>query len=56
MGWRDVLYGRDGNDLLDASGDRQRDKLYCGKGRDNYYADKIDYVDSSCEVKQTSNL
>ena len=29
--------------------DRQPDKIYCGKGKDRYYADKIDYVDSSCE-------
>jgi hypothetical protein len=30
---------------------RQRDKLYCGEGRDYYFADKNDYVDSSCEKK-----
>jgi hypothetical protein len=29
--------------------DRQPDKFYCGKGKDTYIADKIDYVDSSCE-------
>jgi RTX calcium-binding nonapeptide repeat (4 copies) len=45
----DVLYGGDGNDDLDASYDGQRDKLYCGAGTDKYSADKIDYVDSSCE-------
>jgi hypothetical protein len=36
---------------LDASGDRQRDMLYCGEGRDYYDADKNDLVDSSCEKK-----
>jgi Ca2+-binding RTX toxin-like protein len=56
----DVLYGGDGNDELDGS-DRprvpQRDKLYCGKGWDQYYTDfpsgpLLDYVSSSCEEKQ----
>jgi hypothetical protein len=28
---------------------KQRDKLYCGKGKDRYVAQKHDYVDSSCE-------
>ena len=57
----DVLYGGDGNDLLIGDEDGQRDKLYCGKGKDvvqvvgsdvdkiDYV--KIDYVDSSCEKK-----
>ncbi len=44
----DVLYGGDGNDALPGE-DGQRDKLYCGKGKDTYVADKLDYVDSSCE-------
>jgi hypothetical protein len=51
----DVIYGGDGNDLVlsdslgavDEGG--PRDKLYCGKGKDTYMADKNDYVDSSCE-------
>jgi RTX calcium-binding nonapeptide repeat (4 copies) len=48
----DVIYGGDGNDHLDATTwDRQRDKLYCGAGRDEYTADKLDYVSSSCEIK-----
>jgi hemolysin type calcium-binding protein len=56
----DVLYGGDGNDDLDGS-DRarvpQRDKLYCGNGRDTYHTDwpsgpQLDYVSSSCEEKQ----
>jgi streptogramin lyase len=46
----DVLYGGDGNDFLNGTGDGgQRDKLYCGEGRDYYFADKNDYVDS-CEI------
>jgi hypothetical protein len=44
----DVIYGGDGNDQIGAV-DGQRDKLYCGKGKDEYNAEKIDYVDSSCE-------
>ena len=48
----DVIYGGPGNDKeLRGAGDGQRDELYCGKGRDTYTADKLDYVDSSCEVK-----
>jgi hypothetical protein len=50
----DVLYGGDGNDELDGRDvgpkDTQRDKLYCGAGRDKYFADPTDYVDSSCET------
>jgi Ca2+-binding RTX toxin-like protein len=45
----DVIYGGDGNDNIEETGDGQRDKLYCGEGRDDYSAEKIDYVDSSCE-------
>ena len=47
----DVLYGGDGSDLIDASDRQQRDKLYCGEGIDLYWADKNDYVSSSCEDK-----
>jgi hypothetical protein len=48
----DVLYGGGGNDFLDGTGDGgQRDKLYCGAGKDTYWADKNDYLDSSCEKK-----
>jgi hypothetical protein len=48
----DVLYGGEGNDFLDGYDvGGQRDKLYCGEGRDYYLADKNDYVDSSCEEK-----
>ena len=28
-----------------------RDELYCGEGKDEYTADRLDYVDSSCEKK-----
>jgi len=47
----DVLYGGDGNDILDLDFrcDGGRDKLYCGKGWDEYLADRHDYVSSSCE-------
>lgn len=48
----DVLNSGDGNDYLDSSDDGHRDKLYCGEGTDEYFADKFDYVDSSCEVKR----
>jgi hypothetical protein len=27
------------------------DELYCGPGKDKYAADRLDYVDSSCEEK-----
>jgi hypothetical protein len=47
----DVYYGEGGNEVIFARGDRQPDKLYCGKGKDRYGAEKIDYVDSSCEKK-----
>ena len=48
----DVLYGGDGNDIvIGAYSLGQRDKLYCGEGKDRYYADNNDYVDSSCEKK-----
>jgi hypothetical protein len=48
----DVFYGGDGNDFLFAIRDKQQpDKLYCGEGRDVYLANKNDYVDSSCEIK-----
>jgi hypothetical protein len=45
----DVLYGEDGNDVLSADRSGQRDKLYCGEGKDRYLANNKDYVDSSCE-------
>ena len=47
----DVLYGGDGNDIVTDYYDEQRDKLYCGEGRDYYVAGKNAYVDSSCEKK-----
>ena len=47
------MYGGDGSDWLGDARDRRRNKLYCGAGKDRYYAEnyagKIDYVDSSCE-------
>ena len=72
MEGEDVLYGGPGDDKLDGGpseavyggpgellpggGDGQRDKIYCGEGRDSYFADKEDYVDSSCEVKLPNSL
>ena len=48
---KDVSYGGAGNDMLASNdGDGQGDKLYCGAGRDKYFADPTDYVDSSCET------
>ena len=52
---KDIFYGEDGNDVIFAT-DGQRDELYCGKGKDDYYADKIDSVASSCEVKQQPGI
>jgi hypothetical protein len=53
---KDVLYGGDGDDTLSPDKDGQQDKLYCGKGYDKAWvgsvADKIDYVDDSCEKKE----
>jgi Ca2+-binding RTX toxin-like protein len=58
FGGNDVIYGGPGDDTeLDVASaaefgnDGQRDKLYCGEGKDRYYAGKSDYVDSSCEKK-----
>ena len=72
MEGEDVIYGGPGNDKLDGGpsdavyggpgellpggGDGQRDKIYCGEGRDSYWADKEDYVSSSCEVKLPNSL
>src|SRR5215207_333416 len=48
----DVIYGGDDTDWLSGGNlDEQRDKFYCGAGKDHYYADKNDYVSSSCEKK-----
>jgi hypothetical protein len=50
-GRRRSIYGGDGDDSIDATGDRQQDKLYCGEGSDEYFSGKLDYVSSSCEKK-----
>jgi hypothetical protein len=51
-GGEDVIRGGDGDDFLDGTFDGgDRDELYCGKGKDQYAADKNDRVSSSCEVK-----
>jgi RTX calcium-binding nonapeptide repeat (4 copies) len=46
----DVIYGGDGNDQIFEWDDWGHDKLYCGKGKDTYEADKNDFVSSSCET------
>jgi Ca2+-binding RTX toxin-like protein len=51
----EAVYGGPG-ELLPGGGDGQRDEIYCGEGRDSYWADKEDYVDSSCEVKLPNSL
>jgi Ca2+-binding RTX toxin-like protein len=51
----EAVYGGPG-ELLPGGGDGQRDKIYCGEGRDSYWADKEDYVSSSCEVKLPNSL
>jgi Ca2+-binding RTX toxin-like protein len=51
----EAVYGEPG-ELLPGGGDGQRDKIYCGEGRDSYFADKEDYVSSSCEVKLPNSL
>jgi Ca2+-binding RTX toxin-like protein len=55
----DVFYGGDGNDHIVAASPgedygphKQRDKIYCGAGKDEYWAGPNDYVDSSCEKGQ----
>jgi Ca2+-binding RTX toxin-like protein len=52
----DVLHGGEGDDQLLAFGDRQRDELYCGEGRDSYTADEIDLVADDCEPSETTVL
>ena len=47
----DVIYGGDGDDYLTEMWDRGTDKLYCGRGKDVYDADKKDFLSSSCEKK-----
>jgi hypothetical protein len=53
MGWP-------GNDTLSPGKAGKRDEVYCGKGKDvvevGSAADKIDYVDDSCEIKEEVSL
>ena len=58
---RDIFYGGDDDDTLSPAKDsRQRDQLYFGEGEDVAYlgssADKIGYVDDSCEKKDRTVL
>lgn len=46
----DTVYGGPGDDIIHTGGDGEREELYCGEGKDNFLADKLDYVSSSCEV------
>jgi Ca2+-binding RTX toxin-like protein len=53
----DVIYAGNGNEMISTLSDKEeRDKLYCGAGRDKYRADPTDYVDSSCETASASAL
>ena len=58
-GGNDVLYGGPGTDILDGGagndviysrGDRAKDKVSCGRGRDTVYAERLDQVARDCEV------
>ena len=51
---KDVIYGGDGNDTLASIDIDGGDELYCGAGRDRYFAGDNDYVDSSCETASAS--
>jgi Tol biopolymer transport system component len=53
----DVFFGGPGNDRIFAEadpergfGNRRRDKITCGRGRDVVHADKVDLVGGDCEV------
>ena len=47
----DDIYGEDGSDSISDYPDGQRDKPYCGEGKDRYVVEKKDFVSSSCEKK-----
>jgi hypothetical protein len=47
---RDQLFAGPGLDLLVANGDRSKDEIACGAGRDIVNADLIDSVGPACEV------
>lgn len=46
---RDILSGGPGNDLILAR-DGQRDRVYCGAGRDRAVVDALDWVHKDCEI------
>jgi Tol biopolymer transport system component len=50
---RDRIFGNGGRDTIYAV-DGQRDAVSCGSGRDVVYADRIDVVNSDCEVVHRS--
>ncbi len=46
----DTLYGNHGNDTIDSAGDRVKDVVKCGLGKnDTAYVDKEDWVKDNCE-------
>ena len=47
----DVVYSGPGDDNIVNTSDGERDRIYCGEGKDEYLASKSDYVSSSCEEK-----
>ena len=46
----DILEGGAGNDVIHSRGDRTKDRVTCGRGRDTVYADRLDQVARDCEV------
>ena len=46
----DMLFGNEGNDTIYSGGDRGKDIVKCGQGKnDTAYVDKIDRVKDNCE-------
>ena len=49
-GGSDMLFGNIGNDTIYSGGDRGKDIVKCGQGKnDTAYVDKIDQVKNNCE-------
>ena len=46
----DTVYGGPGDDIIHTGGDGEREEVFCGEGKDNFLADELDYISSSCEV------
>ena len=46
----DTLYGNHNNDTINSSGDRTKDVVKCGLGKnDTAFVDEVDWVDENCE-------